>query len=99
MGDTFYESDCQGQFFSSLIAFSCFLWQSAPSDPKPKSASDRGWAEQSYAADSCPCARYVPLRRFQATDGDHKCRPRFYLRLTRVAWRYRFFWSSERAYG
>ncbi len=49
---TFYESDCQGRFSSSLIAFSSSPLQSAPSDSKPRSASAWGWAVQSRAADS-----------------------------------------------
>ena len=35
----FYESDCQGQFFSLLIAFSFSPLQSAPSDLKKMNES------------------------------------------------------------
>src|SRR5438045_717611 len=52
LSDEFYESDCQGQFSSLLIAFSSSPWQSAHSDLKRTTASAREWAVQSYASDS-----------------------------------------------
>src|ERR1051325_6595402 len=48
----FYESDCQGQFSSLLIAFSSFLLQSAHSDPQRTTRDVYGWAVQSCVADS-----------------------------------------------
>jgi hypothetical protein len=48
----FYESDCQGRFFSLLIAFRLSPLQSAPSDPKRTSVSASGWAVQSSVSDS-----------------------------------------------
>jgi len=44
-GGQFYESDCQGQISSLLIAFSSCLLQSAPSDPKATAESASGRAE------------------------------------------------------
>ena len=48
----FYESDCQGQFSSLLIAFSSSLLQSAHSDPKWTTRDGYGWTVQSCVADS-----------------------------------------------
>jgi hypothetical protein len=52
LGYPFYESDCQGRFSSLLIAFRSSPWQSAPTDRNAAIVRTRGWAEQSYAADS-----------------------------------------------
>jgi hypothetical protein len=46
---TFYESDCQGQFSSLLIAFSFFPLQSAPSDLEEMGESVSGAGGQSFA--------------------------------------------------
>ena len=51
-GDPFYESDCQGRFFSLLKAFRSYPLQSALTDRNAVIVRTRGWAEQSYAADS-----------------------------------------------
>src|SRR6185436_6705203 len=58
----FYESDCQGRFSSSLIAFRCFPLQSAPSDPKRTIVNASGWAVQSSVADSCSVFSIDPCR-------------------------------------
>jgi len=58
--DLFYESDCQGQFSSSLIAFRHpSPLQSASSWSKPTAAWLHGWAEQSYAAFASSGARSI----------------------------------------
>jgi len=49
---TFYESDCQGRFSSLLKAFRSYPLQSVSSDRNAAIVRTRGWAEQSYAADS-----------------------------------------------
>src|SRR5436190_24264774 len=80
----FYESDCQGQFSSLLIAFSYFPLQSAPSDPKRTIADASGWAVQSSVANSCSVFSIDPCRRLQAARrSSRRRRPWFYLRLTR----------------
>jgi hypothetical protein len=62
----FYESDCQGRFFSLLIAFRCSSLQSAPSEVEKMNESAEGWAEQSFSAGSCLVLSIGPCRRLQA---------------------------------
>jgi len=63
----FYESDCQGRFSPSLIAFSFSPWQSAPSDPWATIVSASGWAEQSSSADSYSASSFDPVVYFTAS--------------------------------
>ena len=98
---TFYESDCQGRFSSLLIAFLVFPLQSAPSVPMGRIASARGWAEQSYAADSSSMLSRGPaLRRCKRVGDHHEGVDHGSIRDSRHCWRaYRFFWSSGGDYG
>lgn len=78
----FYESDCQGRFSSSLIAFRS-PQQSAPTVPRATRVRWNGWAEQSYASDASSMPLSIHWRRSQAQPAITRgCRPWFYLRLT-----------------
>jgi hypothetical protein len=80
---SFYESDCQGQFSSLLIAFSSSPLQSAPSVPKRTIESASGWADQSFAAEPSSVSSSILCETLRASwRSPQGCRPWFYLRLT-----------------
>lgn len=83
---TFYESDCQGQISSLLIAFRSSPLQSAPTDRNAAIVRTRGWAEQSYAADSSSVSPLIHNETISSAPAItfERCRPWFYLRLTPI---------------
>src|SRR6188474_1235809 len=83
-GRGFYESDCQGQFSSLLIAFRSCPLQSAPTDRNAGIVRTRGWAEQSYAADSSSVSPLILSETISSAPSItwQRCRSWFYLRLT-----------------
>ncbi len=99
----FYESDCQGRFFSLLIAFRLLSLQSAPTDQTATIARQRGWAEQSYAADSSSSTSSIHSETISSAPAITVTVSTTVLSETRAgvrpAWPYRFFWSSEGACG
>jgi hypothetical protein len=68
----FYESDCQGRFSSSLIAFRFFPLQSALTDRFATIVRTRGWAEQSFASDSSSVSPLIFIETISSGAVDHR---------------------------
>jgi len=80
----FYESDCQGRFSPSLIAFRFSPLQSAPTDRFATIVRTRGWAEQPYASDSSSVSPLIFIETISSSAVDHRQRCHMVLSETRA---------------